>query len=93
MVTLESPERKASRQRFGRMIRKLRGAAQELAPSPLSKLPQRLRRCERHVRVVLDPNIIASWLMSMISPPAQILTAVWPSSDTSPTAFCPLVRQ
>ena len=30
MVILESPERKASRQRLGRMIRKLRRAAQEL---------------------------------------------------------------
>jgi hypothetical protein len=32
MVILESPERKASRQRLGRMIRKLRRAAQELGP-------------------------------------------------------------
>ena len=32
MVILESPERKASRQRLGRMIRKLRRAAQELRP-------------------------------------------------------------
>ena len=29
--------------------------------------------CERHVRVVLDTNIIVSGLMSMTSPPAQIL--------------------
>jgi putative PIN family toxin of toxin-antitoxin system len=28
------------------------------------------------VRVVLDTNIIVSWLMSMTSPPAQILNAV-----------------
>jgi len=32
MVILESPERKASRQRLGPMIRKLRRAAQELGP-------------------------------------------------------------
>jgi hypothetical protein len=32
MVILESPERKASRQRLGSMIRKLHGAAQELGP-------------------------------------------------------------
>lgn len=32
MVILESPERKASRQRLGRMIRKLRHATQKLAP-------------------------------------------------------------
>ena len=32
MVILESPERKASRQRLGRMIRKLRRAAQEFGP-------------------------------------------------------------
>jgi len=32
MVILESPERKASRQRLGRMIQKLRRAAQELGP-------------------------------------------------------------
>ena len=32
MVILESPERKVSRQRLGRMIRKLRRAAQELGP-------------------------------------------------------------
>jgi hypothetical protein len=32
MVILESPERKASRERLGRMIRKLRRAAQELGP-------------------------------------------------------------
>jgi uncharacterized RDD family membrane protein YckC len=32
MVIFGSPERKASRQRLGRMICKLRGAAQELGP-------------------------------------------------------------
>jgi len=32
MVILESPERTASRQRFGRMVRKLRHAALELGP-------------------------------------------------------------
>jgi hypothetical protein len=32
MVILEAPERKASRQRLARMIRKLRRAAQELGP-------------------------------------------------------------
>jgi putative PIN family toxin of toxin-antitoxin system len=35
-----------------------------------------LRRCERNVRVVLDTNIIVSGLMSVTSPPAQILNAV-----------------
>jgi hypothetical protein len=32
MVILESPERKASRQRLGQMIRRLRRAANELGP-------------------------------------------------------------
>lgn len=32
MVILESPERQASRQRFGQMVRKLRRAVQELGP-------------------------------------------------------------
>jgi hypothetical protein len=32
MVILESPERQASRQRLGRMIRKLRRAAHEFGP-------------------------------------------------------------
>jgi len=50
--------------------------ARSLAPSPLSKLPQRSRQCERHVRVVLDTNILVSGLMSMTSPPTQILNVV-----------------
>jgi hypothetical protein len=42
MVILESPERKASRQRRGHMIRKLRGAAQELGPLTSEQLAAEL---------------------------------------------------
>jgi hypothetical protein len=53
MVILEAPERKASRQRLARMIRKLRRAAQELGPLTPEKIAREVavvrdQRASRH---------------------------------------------
>ncbi len=53
MVILESPERKASRQRLGQMVRKLRRAAQELGPLTNEQIAAevaavRAQRARRH---------------------------------------------
>jgi hypothetical protein len=55
MVILELPERKASRQRLGRMIHKLRRATQELAPLTSEQIAAADRkRCQEPVSAPTD---------------------------------------
>jgi hypothetical protein len=48
MVILESPDRKASRQRLGQMIRKLRRAGQELGPLTSEQIAAEVEAVRAH---------------------------------------------